>query len=119
MKHKLVGKFSMIKHRAAQGCSAASALFFSTAALAVNNDVSLPSADSGYLQKIITWMQDVMNVVGGAGTLFIAFLSACAAILMWVAIPKQGGAALAWVLRVCIGAVGAFNLALLFAWLQA
>lgn len=119
MKQKVVGKFSMIKHRVAQGCSLTGALFFSTAALAVNNDVSLPSADSSYLQKIITWMQDVMNVVGGAGTLFVAFVSACAAILMWIAIPKQSGGALAWVMRVCIGAIAVFNLALLFTWLQA
>lgn len=118
MKQKVLGKFSMIKHRVAQGSSLASTLFFSTAALAVNNDVSLPSPDSSYLQKIVTWMQDMMNVVGGAGTLFIVFVSACAAILMWVAIPKQGGAALGWILRVCIGGIAAFNLALLFAWLQ-
>ncbi|HGP7855798.1 TPA: hypothetical protein ACLU9F_005601, partial [Klebsiella pneumoniae] len=68
--------------------------------------------------KIINWMQEVMDVIGGAGTLFVAFLSACVAILMWIAIPKQSGGALAWVLRVCIGAIAVFNLALLFAWLQ-
>lgn len=98
--------------------SLVSALLFSKAVLAANNDVQLPSADSSYMQKIINWMQEVMDVIGGAGTLFVAFLSACAAILLWVTMPKQSGGALAWIMRVCIGAIAAFNLALLFAWLQ-
>ena len=118
MKQKVMGKFSQVKHKGMKWASLVGASLFSTAALAVNNDVSLPSSDSSYLQKIINWMQEVMDVIGGAGTLFVAFLSACVAILMWIAIPKQSGGALAWVLRVCIGAIAVFNLALLFAWLQ-
>lgn len=119
MKQAPAGPLTRYSRRLAKGVVRGTALLFSLSAQAVNNDVSLPSANSSYLQKIITWMQDVMDVVGGAGTLFVAFVSACAAILLWIAIPKQSGGALAWVLRVCIGAIAVFNLALLFTWLQA
>lgn len=118
MKQKVMGKFSQVKLKGMKWASLIGVSLSSTAALAVNNDVSLPSSDSSYLQKIINWMQEVMDVIGGAGTLFVAFLSACAAILLWVTMPKQSGGALAWIMRVCIGAIAAFNIALLFAWLQ-
>ncbi|WP_133462471.1 hypothetical protein [Scandinavium goeteborgense] len=85
---------------------------------ATNNDVSLPQPDTPFLAKITAFMQNILDVAGGAGALFIAFVSAVAAIGLWIAAPKQGSTALAWVFRVCVGAIAIFNIALLFTWLQ-
>lgn len=90
---------------------------YTHAALAAN-DVSLPSPSSSFLQKITSWLQDVVDFVGGAGVLFIAFVSAAAGIGLWVIAPKSGSGALGWVFRACVGAIGLFNIALIISWLQ-
>lgn len=93
-------------------------LAFSGSALAANNDVSLDTPSEGFLQKIVSWMQDLIDVVGGAGVLFVVFLSLAACIIMWVLIPKAGSAALGWAFRAAIGGIALFNLALLISWVQ-
>ncbi|NIH07052.1 hypothetical protein [Providencia rettgeri] len=79
--------------------------------------VQLPTAGDSFLQKIIDWMQSLLDFLGGAGALFFAFISGFFAIVLWAVAPKQS-AALGLVLRLCVGAIGVFNLGLLIAWLQ-
>lgn len=112
---KMLGRyFSGLVKKAAT----VSGLAYAGIASAANNDVSLPSPNQSFLQKITSWGQDIIDVVGGAGVLFIVFISAAAGIGLWVAVPKSGSAALAWVFRVCIGGIALFNIALLIAWFQ-
>ena len=79
--------------------------------------VSLPSANDGFLQKIVTWMQTILDFLGGAGALFFAFVTGFAAIVLWAVAPKQS-AVLGMVLRLCVAAIAVFYLALFIAWLQ-
>lgn len=94
------------------------ALLLTPAAFAANNDVDLGSSGSGPLEAFAGFMQELVNFVGGPGVLFIAFVSAAAAIGLWVAAPKQGSAAMAWAFRVCVGVILLMNLAILLTWLQ-
>lgn len=119
MKSVLVRPLLTLKKQAGRALSLCAAAAYSGAAMAAsNNDVSLPSPNQGFLQKFTSWMQDVVDFVGGAGVLFIVFVSAAACIALWVAVPKSGSAAMAWVFRVCIGGIALFNLALLIGWAQ-
>lgn len=93
-------------------------LLMAPAAFAANNDVDLGSSGSGPLEAFGAFMQELVDFVGGPGVLFIAFVSAAAAIGLWVAAPKQGSAAMAWAFRVCVGVILLMNLAILLTWLQ-
>ena len=88
------------------------------AAFAANNDVDLGNSGGGPLEAFSAFMQELVNFVGGPGVLFIAFVSAAAAIGLWVAAPKQGSAAMAWAFRVCVGVIFLMNIAILLTWLQ-
>lgn len=79
--------------------------------------ISLPSANDGFLQKIVAWMQTILDFLGGAGALFFAFVTGFGAIVLWAVAPKQS-AVLGMVLRLCVAAIAVFNLALFIAWLQ-
>lgn len=93
-------------------------LLLAPAAFAANNDVDLGNAGGGPLEAFAGFMQELVNFVGGPGVLFIAFVSAAAAIGLWVAAPKQGSAAMAWAFRVCVGVIFLMNIAILLTWLQ-
>lgn len=93
-------------------------LYCSASARAANNDVDLGSPSSGPLAAIGDFFQEVVDFVGGPGVLLIAFISAAAAVGLWVVAPKAGGAAIAWVARVCIGAIVLMNIAITLTWLQ-
>lgn len=116
MKNVLSG-FQKVKSTAGKFTLSSIVYLYTHAALAAN-DVSLPSPSASFLQKITSWLQDVVDFIGGAGVLFIAFVSAAAGIALWVLAPKSGGAALGWVFRACVGAIGLFNIALIISWLQ-
>jgi hypothetical protein len=88
------------------------------AAMAANSTVDLGGSGSGPLQQISTFMQQIVDFAGGPGVLFIVFMSACAAVGLWVAAPKSGSAAIAWAFRVCIGAIVLLNIALLISWFK-
>ncbi|BES73865.1 hypothetical protein RE428_48830 (plasmid) [Marinobacter nanhaiticus D15-8W] len=92
---------------------------FAPAALAVeNNELDLGSPADGPLAAIGTFMQELIDFVGGPGVLFIVFVCAVAAIGLWVAAPKMGGTAIAMLLRVLVGGILIFNVALIITWLQ-
>ncbi|NQD63305.1 hypothetical protein HP459_18170 [Enterobacter sp. CM29] len=110
--------FAGIKQKTGQSVAAVTALAYAGVASAANNDVSLPSPNQSFLQKFTSWMQDVIDFVGGAGVLFIVFVSAAACIVLWVTAPKSGGAAMSWIFRVLMGGIALFNLALLITWAQ-
>ena len=50
--------------------------------------------------------------------MFVVFLSFAGAITMWVLIPKQAGAAVAWAFRAACGAIALFAMATLVTWIQ-
>ena len=83
----------------------------------MNNDVTLDEPDSEFLEKIVGGMQDIIDAIGSAGVVFIVFVSAAFGIGLWVMAPKQS-AAIGFILRVIVGGIGLFNLALLLSWLQ-
>lgn len=82
-----------------------------------NSRVSLPSANDSFLQKLVDWMQSVLDFIGGAGALFFAFLSGFACIVLWGLAPKQSEA-IGKLFRAAIAGIAAFNLAFFIAWLQ-
>ena len=92
--------------------------FLAPFALAANHAVDLGSPSDGPLAAFAGFMQELVNFVGGPGVLFIVFVSAGAGVALWVMAPKQGSAAIAWIGRVCVGALVLFNLAILLTWLQ-
>lgn len=79
--------------------------------------VSLGSS-SGFLGKITAFMQSMVDFLGSAGTLFVVFVAASAAIGMWVFMPKQASEAIAWLFRICIGAIALFSLGTFLTWLK-
>lgn len=94
-------------------------LFLAPAAFAAgNNDVDLGSSGGGPLEAFSAFMQEMVNFIGGPGVLFVAFVSAAAAVSLWVAAPKQGSAAMGWAFRVCVGVILLMNIAILLTWLQ-
>lgn len=84
-----------------------------------NNNVTLQAPSGGPLQACVTMFQYIINFAGGAGAVFVVFLSLVAAIGLWVAAPKQGSAAMGWALRACVGGILLFNIALFIGWLEA
>lgn len=118
MKKVLANRVNVAKQKFKEALTFSLAMAFSGTALAANNDVSLDSPSEGFLQKLVSWMQDLIDVIGGAGVLFVVFLSLAACIIMWVIIPKAGSAALGWAFRAAMGGIALFNLALLIAWVQ-
>ncbi|HFW5273059.1 TPA: hypothetical protein ACIBWY_004188 [Salmonella enterica subsp. enterica serovar Bullbay] len=82
-----------------------------------NSRVQLPGANDSFLQKVVDWMQSVLDFVGGAGALFFAFLSGFACIVLWGLAPKQSEA-IGKLFRAAIAGIAAFNLAFFIAWLQ-
>lgn len=87
-------------------------------ALSANNDLDLGAPSDGPLAAFAGFMQELVDFVGGPGVLFIVFVSAACGVALWVMAPKQGSAAIAWIGRVCIGALVLFNIAILLTWLQ-
>ncbi|MGR5299131.1 hypothetical protein ACPV5U_27420 [Vibrio mediterranei] len=79
--------------------------------------VSLGS-NTGVFQKIGNFLQSIVDFLGGTGTLFVIFISAAFAIFLWILVPKEGGAAIAAIFRVCIGAIALFSLGMVITWLK-
>ena len=118
MKNVLANRLKGAREKLQEAFAFSLAVAFSGSALAANNDVSLDTPSEGFLQKIVSWMQDLVDVVGGAGVLFVVFISLASCIIMWVIIPKAGSAALAWAFRAAMGGIALFNIALLIAWVK-
>ncbi len=79
--------------------------------------VSLGSSSGGFA-KIAAFFQEIVDFLGGTGTLFVVFISAAAAIMLWIIAPQSGSAVMAWIFRVCVGAISLFSLATVMTWLQ-
>ena len=82
-----------------------------------NSTVKLPTTDDSFLKKIVNWMQSILDLVGGAGALFFAFVSGFACIVLWGLAPQQSQA-IGKLFRAAVAAIAAFNLAFFIAWLQ-
>lgn len=79
---------------------------------------SLGGGGTGIFAQIGNFLQEIVNFLGGTGTMFVVFLSFAGAITMWVLIPKQAGAAVAWAFRAACGAIALFAMATLVTWIQ-
>ncbi len=73
---------------------------------------------TGIFGKITAFFQTIVDFLGGAGTLFVIFIAAVAAICLWVFAPKQASESIAWLFRICIGAIALFSLGTLITWLR-
>lgn len=94
-------------------------LLFAPAVFAQDgNDLDLGAPADGPLALIGNFFQELIDFIGGAGVLFVVFVSGVAAIALWVAAPKMGGAAIAMLLRVLVGGIIIFNFALVINWMQ-
>lgn len=82
------------------------------------NAVSLDPPSSGPFARIGAFFQELVDFLGGTGTMFVVFCSLAVGIGLWVSIPKQGGAALGFVFRACIGAICLFGLGTLITWIK-
>ncbi len=96
-------------------CSFIVAISFSPLALA---NISLGAPSSGPLASIGKFLQEIVDFLGGTGTLFVAFVGVFLGIAMWVMIPKNAGPAVAFIMRAMVGAIALFTLGLTITWLQ-
>lgn len=80
--------------------------------------VSIGSSGGGPFSKVGDFFQEIVDFLGGTGTLFVVFVAICAGIGLWVFIPKQAGTALGWIFRGCIGAIALFSMGTVITWLQ-
>jgi len=118
MIHKALSKISANYHRAKRSLAALPALLLTQQAMAANSDVTLPSSDLDWLNKAVQFFQSIVDTISGAGVLLVVFLSACAAIMLWIVVPKNAGGAMAFMARVAAGGIVLFNIALVIASLQ-
>ncbi|MGF1903603.1 hypothetical protein [Aliivibrio salmonicida] len=87
-------------------------------ALAYARSVDLGASGGGIFGPVADFFQEIVDFLGGTGTLFVIFVALVAGIGLWVFIPKQAGAAMGWVFRGCIGAIALFSIGTLITWLQ-
>jgi len=94
-------------------------VLFAPAAFAQDgNDLDIGAPSDGPLALIGSFFQELIDFIGGPGVLFVVFVSGVAAIALWVAAPKAGGAAIAMLMRVLVGGIIIFNFALVINWMQ-
>ncbi|GEM77219.1 hypothetical protein [Vibrio sagamiensis] len=80
--------------------------------------VSLGEGGTGPFAKVGKFFQDIVDFLGGTGSMFVIFLAFAGAIALWVLKPKEAGPAAAWALRACIGAICIFGLGTLITWVK-
>lgn len=93
-------------------------VFFTQHVLAANSTISLDGPSSGPLAKVTKLMQELVDFLGGAGILFVVFVSAVVGVGLWVIAPKAGSQAMGYIARTAVGAIVLLNLALLITWYQ-
>ncbi|PXF32085.1 hypothetical protein WH50_06400 [Pokkaliibacter plantistimulans] len=87
---------------------------------AANNTVDIgTTSDKSPLQKVVSFMQEFVNFIGGPGAAFVVFISAVCCVALWVAAPKQSSVVMGWLLRVVTGGILIFNITMVFSWLKA
>ncbi|EGR2026318.1 hypothetical protein DYB89_14660 [Vibrio cholerae] len=74
-------------------------------------------SSTGIFGKFTSFFQTIVDFLGGAGTLFVVFIGASAAIGLWVFAPKEASVAIAWLFRICVGAILLFSLGTFITWL--
>jgi hypothetical protein len=81
-------------------------------------NVSLGTPSSGPLAAVGDFLQDMVDFLGGTGVMFVVFLALTFSIGLWVLIPKQGGAALGYALRACVGGICLFGIATVITYIK-
>ncbi len=95
--------------------------FWLSAGLSVSasaHAVTLPGSGTGIFAQLGNFLQEIVNFLGGTGSMFVIFLSFAGAIGMWVLMPKQASAAVAWAFRAAIGGICLFAMGTLITWIQ-
>lgn len=92
------------------------ALLLSPWAMADSIPLGTPSA--GPLAAIGKFLQELVDFLGGSGTLFVVFIGIFLGIAMWVMMPKNAGPAVAFIMRAMVGAIALFTMGLTITWLQ-
>lgn len=80
--------------------------------------VVLPGGGTGPFAKVQKFFQEIVDFLGGTGTLFVVFVALVAGISLWVAIPKQAGVALGWVFRAIVGGIFLFGIGIVLTWIK-
>ena len=104
-----------MKSLLSRGYWALMTLLFSTSSYAFSLG---GGGDSGIYSAIAAFLQSTVDFLGGTGSMFVVFLSFCGAIGMWVLIPKNAGAAIAWAFRAAVGGICLFGMGMLVTWIQ-
>lgn len=92
------------------------ALFGAATAKAADNNVDIGADSDGPFALVGDFLQQVVDFGGGPAVTFVVFISACAAVGLWMVVPKEASKAVGWFFRICIGAIVILNLALLITW---
>ncbi|MFZ3505563.1 hypothetical protein [Vibrio harveyi] len=80
--------------------------------------VSLGGGGSGIFAQLTNFFQEIVNFLGGTGSMFVIFLSFTGAIGLWVISPKSAGPAVAWGFRGAIGGILLFAMGTLISWIK-
>lgn len=80
--------------------------------------VTLDAPSDGIFGPVTKFFQSIIDYAGGAGTLFIVFMSIVVGVILWIVAPKQGSAAIAAVMRAFVGAIFLFNVGVIIAYFQ-
>lgn len=80
--------------------------------------ITLNAPSSGPFAAITKFFQSIVDFLGGAGSMFVVFLSIVAGIGLWMVMPKQAGTALGFIFRAAVGAVVLFGAGTFVTWLQ-
>lgn len=98
-----------------RACAAVALAVASTSAMA--DTVTIQSAP-GPFAKITSLFQNIVDFLGGGGTMFVVFVMMAGAIILWVSTPKNSGPAVAFMFRVACGALMLFSLGSVITYLQ-
>ncbi|BCL74193.1 hypothetical protein VNTUMSATTG_61300 (plasmid) [Vibrio nigripulchritudo] len=79
---------------------------------------SLGSGGTGIFAKFTKFMQDTVDFLGGPGVMALAFFGTVCAVGIFIVKPKEGAAALGWLLRVVAGCIVLFSVAAFVTWVR-
>ena len=83
-----------------------------------SQSIQLQNTGTTFFDSIVAFFQDFIDFAGGPGIIIVVFTSAVMAVGLWIIAPKQGSAAVAWLLRIIVGGIVILNISLLLTYLQ-
>lgn len=117
--HQIKHFLNHVWHKLRQGWMSLVLLLLAGPALAqTSQSITLQNTGTTFFDSIVALFQDIIDFAGGPGVFFIIFISAVMAIGLWIFAPKQGSAAVTWLIRILVGGIIILNLSLLLTYLQ-